>query len=279
MSDGVGGGFAPTHQVPEGGLDAYAAPDAGPGPVARLDPWLSVAERQRSGDWSEVVCDNGWTCWVDARWLQPLAAAGQAAPAAAPAGAGATGRSVSSYAELYQRAHPAGRSPAGVAAGAAGTVPAGRPPVTLPLLGAALVGIGAFLPWLTFPMTPSLGTPSIPIEYLWTTDDLVDPGPIDLVVPVVAAAVVAVIGIARASWSTARRGAGWAVVVLTSIFVGQTQRLVSDIGDGGPGLIESLGFGVLVTLVGGLLLGLAPDRTVLAGTDPSGATSPPGAGP
>ena len=65
-------------------------------------------------------------------------------------------------------------------------------------------------------------------------------------------------------------------MVITSIFVGQTQRLVSDIGEGGPGLVEALGIGVLVTLAGGLLLGLAPDRAVLGGTDAAGAPAPPG---
>ena len=275
MSDG--GGFAPTHQVPDGGLDAYAAADATPGPVAHLDPWLRVAERQRTGDWAEVACDNGWTCWVDARWLQPLTAAPTAttAPATGPTPA-AGPRAVTSYGELYQRAHPAGRSPAGVAAGAAGSVPAGRPPLTLPLLGAALVGIGAFLPWLTFPMSPSFGSPSIPVEFLWSTDTFIDPGPVDLVVVLLAAVVVALVATARPSWAMARRGAGWVVVVVTTIYVAQVQRLVGDVGEGGPGLIEALGIGVLVTVVGGLLLGLAPDREVLPGTDGTpGAPAPP----
>ena len=251
--------FVPTHVVPEQGLDAYVGADASGAPAARLDPWLEVALRQRVGDWAEVQCSNGWVCWVDARWL-------------AQKGAPATQR-VGSYREMYTRAHPAGRSPTSVAAAAAAGAPAGRPSLTLPLIGAALVAVGAFLPWLTFPLSPSFSSTDLPIQFLFDTQPSPD-SPIDIVVLLLVAAGIGVAASFRPSMTKIRKGAGWGAVVITTLYVANLQRLLGEMGEGAPGLIEALGFGVLVTVAGGVLMGVAPDKVVVAGTSGSSGQAP-----
>ncbi|MCQ4080023.1 hypothetical protein NGB36_05305 [Streptomyces sp. RB6PN25] len=77
-------GFRPTHVAPGDGLPAW--PDPGRGrerPSAWLDPLLPVQETERAGDWSRIVCSNGWEAWVDGRLLvalpQPAPVAGRPA--------------------------------------------------------------------------------------------------------------------------------------------------------------------------------------------------------
>jgi len=64
--------YAPTHVVPDGGLDAWDAPDPARVPVDRLDAGLDVQVVARSGGWARVLCSNGWSAWVDSRALQEL---------------------------------------------------------------------------------------------------------------------------------------------------------------------------------------------------------------
>ncbi|MEU2659507.1 hypothetical protein ABZ615_29810 [Streptomyces sp. NPDC007325] len=61
-------GFRPTHVVPRGGLSAWQAPDPGR-PTVPLDAFLPVRLLERTGDWGQVLCSNGWQAWVDARLL------------------------------------------------------------------------------------------------------------------------------------------------------------------------------------------------------------------
>jgi len=62
-------GFAPTHTIPDGGLDAWAAPDATVAAVARLDAGLDVQLLKRQGDWAQIRCSNDWEAWTDGRLL------------------------------------------------------------------------------------------------------------------------------------------------------------------------------------------------------------------
>jgi hypothetical protein len=64
--------WQPTHRVPATPLDAYAVHDVTQSPVAVLDPHLDVSVLEWWGDWAHVSCSNGWTCWVDGRFLMPL---------------------------------------------------------------------------------------------------------------------------------------------------------------------------------------------------------------
>ncbi|MCT9075875.1 hypothetical protein [Streptomyces fulvoviolaceus] len=61
-------GFRPTHVVPGIGMPAWEAPDPAR-PTLPLDPLLPVRLVERRGDWGHVLCANGWSAWVDARFL------------------------------------------------------------------------------------------------------------------------------------------------------------------------------------------------------------------
>lgn len=61
--------WTPTHRAPPGGMPVWPTPDSTQPPIAQLDPNLAVAIRQHWGDWAEIVCENDWTGWVDAREL------------------------------------------------------------------------------------------------------------------------------------------------------------------------------------------------------------------
>jgi hypothetical protein len=66
-------GWAPTHQVPETGTWAWAAPDAAAQPFTSLAPSTEVQVLTRSDNWAQVRAVNGWEGWVDLRQLHPHA--------------------------------------------------------------------------------------------------------------------------------------------------------------------------------------------------------------
>ncbi|MBT2367431.1 hypothetical protein J7E88_19510 [Streptomyces sp. ISL-10] len=72
--------FTPTHVVPRSGMPAWEGPDTSR-PTEPLDPLLPVQLLERRGDWSRILCVNGWSAWVDGRLLvsvpQDPPAAGQ----------------------------------------------------------------------------------------------------------------------------------------------------------------------------------------------------------
>ncbi|MFD7135793.1 hypothetical protein [Streptomyces sp. NPDC059894] len=61
-------GFRPTHVVPQRGMPSWEAPDP-TRPTVPLDPLLPVRLVERRGDWGHVLCANGWSAWVDGRYL------------------------------------------------------------------------------------------------------------------------------------------------------------------------------------------------------------------
>ena len=61
--------FVPTHVVGPDGADARQQPDAAEPPVATIDGGVEVEIRSRRGDWTEVVCSNGWSGWIESRQL------------------------------------------------------------------------------------------------------------------------------------------------------------------------------------------------------------------
>ena len=71
--------FTPTHEVPAGGMSAWAHPDPSLQPAARLEARVQLRVDETRGAWARVTGSNGWTGWVDARRLAPLG--GAAAPA------------------------------------------------------------------------------------------------------------------------------------------------------------------------------------------------------
>jgi hypothetical protein len=63
--------FRPTHVAPTDGLATWTRPDFSE-PSARLDPLLPLLAVDVRGDWTRVVCSNGWSAWVDGRLLVSL---------------------------------------------------------------------------------------------------------------------------------------------------------------------------------------------------------------
>ncbi|MGP4086200.1 hypothetical protein [Streptomyces sp. KR55] len=61
-------GFRPTHVVPRHGMPAWESPDPAR-PTVPLDPLLPVQLVERRGDWGRILCANGWSAWVDGRYL------------------------------------------------------------------------------------------------------------------------------------------------------------------------------------------------------------------
>ncbi|NUP18647.1 MAG: hypothetical protein HOZ81_21700 [Streptomyces sp.] len=61
-------GFRPTHVVPQRGMPAWETPDPAR-PTVPLDAFLPVQLVERQGDWGRVLCANGWSAWVDGRFL------------------------------------------------------------------------------------------------------------------------------------------------------------------------------------------------------------------
>ncbi|HUU61802.1 MAG TPA: SH3 domain-containing protein [Acidimicrobiia bacterium] len=74
--------FSPTHEVPAGGMSAWARPDPSLQPAARLEARVQLRVDETRGAWARVTGSNGWTGWVDARRLAALGGA-TFAPAAA----------------------------------------------------------------------------------------------------------------------------------------------------------------------------------------------------
>jgi hypothetical protein len=62
--------WAPTHVVPAGGLYAFERPDPSLTPSTTVEAGLPLQVQQTLGAWSLVVASNGWTGWVDGRFLE-----------------------------------------------------------------------------------------------------------------------------------------------------------------------------------------------------------------
>jgi SH3-like domain-containing protein len=74
-----------THLAPAGGLSAWATPDPAALPVARIDPRVELQLLERSGDWAHIVCNNGWSAWVDGHAINEIPPRMPPVPASGPA--------------------------------------------------------------------------------------------------------------------------------------------------------------------------------------------------
>lgn len=213
-------GFAPTHYVPEGGLQAWADPDPSRPAVATIEHRVEVAVREWRGAWANVVCANAWAAWVDGRRLVPV---GGAAPAPAP------------------REVPTTRASAAFRFSAAS-------------VGAVVLAAGALLPWGRQGLGNSF---DVPLRFMVDIKSAAGGGPgvgLLLVAVALAGAVLASLP-GQAKWAKA---CGWAGAALPLLFVIQLQRLIGQVPGEGPGLFRLLGLGVYITVAGGLALALAP---------------------
>ncbi|MBL8775257.1 MAG: hypothetical protein JNK12_04980 [Acidimicrobiales bacterium] len=139
----LSGAFSPTHTVPPQGTRTWPAPDPGLPADGRLDPGLPVQVVSKAGAWAQVRCSNDWVRWVDGRTLMPLSAE-PPVPVAAPLLASTPGTVPTAGPVPDAEPVSSPQAPAGVRVGRADRVA-----VWLPVVGAALVVVGAVLPWFS----------------------------------------------------------------------------------------------------------------------------------
>jgi hypothetical protein len=224
VSDSTLDAFRPTHRVPHGGLQAFDAPDPNRPVAAQLAPNLDVQLIRWWGEWAEIRCSNGWSAWVGGRQLAEDRPATRAAPS-----------SGSLEARLRQLPLPAGLSP-------------------LAAVGAVLVVIGSFLPWISVDVLGSSVSSSawdVPIWFVLTGDDAVSGFDTGLLLLLGFAAVVAPPYVTRRPLDE-RIVLG---VGLVTIGAAAMMFLRIVVLEDLPGV--GVGFGAFVTLAGGVMLVVA----------------------
>jgi SH3-like domain-containing protein len=214
--------WQPTHQVPAGGLPAWAEPDPGAAPVAQLAERVQLRVDETRGAWARVTGSNGWSGWVDARRLAGLGGGGMAL--------------------------------GGLAL---------RP---LPLIGAVVLIVATFLPWLRSTLfTPSANGWDLGLPILWNITNPGDQPRIGLIL-----LIVGIIALAGAFVPKGGRGVAAAMgvlgVVIGGLYLIQVIRLFGQppISAGaGDTLGHAIGFAPWIALAGGVLLlvgSLIPER-------------------
>ena len=226
--------FRPTHRAPVGGIRTWPVADPAAPPGPEIDAGVEVSILERQGDWTRVVCANGWSAWVDGRDLQPLPPhrpATAAAPPAAPA-----------------RAAPAPPAPARAAPAPAPQGKALRLSPA-PFVGAGLIAVGALLGWVR-----GLGraTSSLDLPLLSLIDFKASRSAVKLGFLVLALAGAGIAGALQPSRAWLKRVAGIGAVVVTVLFVVQLQRALQLMP--GVNLTKTVGPGIPLTLAGGLAL-------------------------
>ena len=217
--------FTPTHVVPSGGLQAWASPDPSQPVVATIEARVEVVVREERGAWAEVVCNNGWSAWVDGRRLVAVGATGPVPSTPAPTSARAAAPQVDAN-TLKRLATP-------------------------PVVGAAALAVGTLLPW-TRSDFGSGSSFDVPISFLWSTtpSNGVKLGVL-LLLLAIAGGVVAVLPDVQRF----RVAIGGVAALCTVVFVIQLQRALSG---SSLNVTDVLGFGVLVALAGAIALAVAP---------------------
>jgi hypothetical protein len=202
-------------------MSAWDAPDPAAQPVATIDAGLAIEVVERRDDgWAKVVCDNGWTGWVDGRVLQPLVVA--PAPAL-------------SAEELR------------------GPVKVRGIRITTPLIAGVVLLAGSFLPWVS-QLAVSQNAFRIPINVL------IDPKKqnagglkVGFVLVVLGALAVAT-GLGRLPAQVGRVAGGLAALVAT-MFLGQLQRALGQAQV--ATVFGVLGMGVYLTMLGGVIAAMS----------------------
>jgi SH3-like domain-containing protein len=220
--------FAPTHQVPSGGMQAWANPDPAAAPIAELAARVQLRIDETRGAWARVTGSNGWTGWVDARRLGPLGAGG---------GGGAMARG-------------------GLAL---------RP---LPLLGGIALIVATFLTWmkaLEAFMTPSFNGWDVGLPILWNITSPGDQPRIGLIVLILGIVALAAAFIPKAGRGLAAF-TGLLGLVVSGLYIVQVIRLWGQepINAGaGDTLSHAVGIGPWIALAGAVLLligAMIPER-------------------
>lgn len=207
-------GFTGTHRVPESGSACWGAPDPTEPPVATAQAGLPVEIVARRDDWAQVRFENGWLAWVDARPLVEVPSPGEGAgKAASPAFA------------------------------------IGPVRITGAIVGAGLLVVSTFLPWVSVGGVAESGPFDIPAMILVDKD--VQPGGLDLGYLVLALAAAGFATAVRVPTAPRRAVAG-AVAAVVVAFIVQLQRLLggaeflSVFGNLGLGVITAAGAAYLL---------------------------------
>lgn len=272
--------FAPTHTVPNGGLEAWAEPEPSLASTAELDPGLQVRVLERNGAWARILCSNGWTAWVDGRSLVPLAPPMAAPPPPPPPMRGApapwapAGQPAASLPPAPPRpgvpqwpAQAASAAAAPAAAGApAGARAAMGTTVWMTLGGGAAVALSAVLPWISLNLgafgSVSENAFKVPLEFLWSTQSGASVGqtvnsPLTVGLALLAVGIVGAAAALRPGLDLARRAAGGLAVVIASDFLRQMSSALGQLNQGSPtklSIFSVLGFGAYLAALGGVLL-------------------------
>jgi hypothetical protein len=127
------------------------------------------------------------------------------------------------------------------------------------LAGAAAIALAALLPWLRF-AGESADSFDVPAGFLLSYESPTDLGfDVGALLLVLALAGALAVMIAPNDWW--RRGIGIAVAVIAIVYVVQVQRSLSaGPAAGRPGLLSTVGFGVVVALAGAAALAGGPRR-------------------
>ncbi|HEX2783572.1 MAG TPA: hypothetical protein VHN36_08305 [Ilumatobacteraceae bacterium] len=229
--------FTATHTTPAAGMATWPHPgSATTGP--RLDPHLLVQLVRVYGDWAQIVCSNGWSAWVDGRVLAP---AGQ------------------------QRA--AASAPRRTAGASLGRYTFNTPTkATWPLsAGAVLVVVAVFLPWIDFGGgADTVNALDVPLMFLLGKDNLLDGGPGLGIVLLLLAVGAFMLGHISGLENSAKVPGALCVPAVV-MFLVQTNALLSAAKNAGgtnvPSLLDVVGFGVWLALVGAASLAWGGKRT------------------
>ena len=275
--------FTVTHVAPPEGLQAWQAPDPSVPAAANVQAGVQMQLLERRGAWARVLFSNGWSGWVDGRRMVeagPPRLEAAAAAAAAPAAAPPVEERRRPEPEPEPEPEPMDDPFSGLepelkpepVREAASERPAARPspPVDdddrrgggglrLPfdpasvrpipaLLGAGAVLLGTFFAWITIDEADG-NAYDVPLEFLWNHDSASGGGlKVGLILLALCGAVGALCFLPGKV--KVRRILGGVVLGVTLLYIVQLQRALSAAGDGAPGLISALGFGVLLTIVG-----------------------------
>jgi hypothetical protein len=217
-------GWAPTHRVPAGGLRAWDEPDPSLQPSSRLEPRVELQIAERKGDWARGVGSNGWSGWIDARKLEEMK----------PTSAG-------------------------------GTIDLGgiklRP---LPAIAAAALALASFLPWLSIGGGIGQGAGvttnsfDIALSFLWDYTAAGSPY-LGFALLALAAAALFMATVAKPNPGLVRL-LGVITIAITTLFVVQMYRGVTEGGGTIGDVFDFLGFAVWVAIGAGVALLTAARR-------------------
>ena len=205
--------WVPTHRVPSAGMRAWEEPDPSRQPVARLEAGVELVVAEQRGDWARVVGSNEWTGWVDARQIQAIGATGTTA--------------------------------------AGSTLNLGGLEVSpLPLIGAALLLVSAFVPWVSgFASVNSL---EVSLSFLWDLNAAGSPYLGWLIIGL------AVIALALAATKKPNPQLitliGFVAVAVTGVFLFQMYRGITDAGGTFGDVFDFLGIAPWISLGAGVVL-------------------------